>query len=66
MNRKPKKTIKIFNSEKDELHLGGKDSNVVLESFVTCNGRMRFYEELFKIDGRVLYFDTDLVIFISK
>jgi hypothetical protein len=27
---------------------------------------MSFYEELFKIDGRVLYFDTDSVIFISK
>jgi hypothetical protein len=56
----------IFNSEKYELHLGGKDSNVVLESFVTCYGRMRLYEELFKIDERVLYFDTDSVIFISK
>jgi hypothetical protein len=37
----------IFYSEKDELHLGGKDSKVVLGSFVTCWGRMRLYEELF-------------------
>ena len=34
----------IFYSEKDELHLGGKDSNVVLGSFVTCYGRMRLCE----------------------
>jgi hypothetical protein len=31
----------ISYSEKDELHLGGKDSNVVLGSFVTCYGRMK-------------------------
>jgi hypothetical protein len=35
--------------------LGSKDSNVVLELF----------EELFKIDERVLYFDTDSGVFIS-
>jgi hypothetical protein len=56
----------IFISEKDELHLGGKDSNVVLGSFVICHGQMRFYEELFKIDERILYFETDAIIFISK
>ncbi len=56
----------IFYSETEELHLGGKDSNVVLGSFVTCYGRMRLYEEMFKIDDRVLYFDTDSIIFISK
>ncbi len=27
---------------------------------------MRLYEELFKIDERVLYYDTDSIIFISK
>jgi hypothetical protein len=27
---------------------------------------MRLYEELFKIDERVLYFDTDSIIFISN
>ena len=56
----------LFYSEKEELHLGGKDSNVVLGAFVTCYGRMKLYEELFKIDKRVLYFDTDSIIFISK
>jgi hypothetical protein len=56
----------IFYSEKDVLHLGGKDSNVVLGSFVTCYGRMRLYEELFKIDEGVIYFDIDSIIFISK
>jgi hypothetical protein len=44
----------IFYSEKEEMHLGVKDSNVALGSFVTCYGRMRLYEELFKIDEKML------------
>jgi len=55
----------VFYSEKEELHLGGEDSNVVLGAFVTCYGRMKLYEELFKIGDRILYFDTDSIIFIS-
>ena len=53
----------VFYSEKEELHLGGKDSNVVLGAFVTCYGRMKLYEELFKIGDRIHYFDTDSIIF---
>ena len=56
----------IFYTDKEELHLGGKDSNVVLGAFVTCYGRMRLYQEMFKIDDRILYYDTDSIIFISK
>jgi hypothetical protein len=56
----------IFLSEREELHLGGKDSNVILGSFVTCYNRMRLFEELFKIDDRVLYFDIDSISLISK
>jgi hypothetical protein len=44
----------IFVSEREELHLGGKDSKVFLGSFVTCYGRRRLYEEIFKIDDRVI------------
>ena len=56
----------LFYSEKEDFHLGGKDSNVVLGAFVTCYGRMHLYEELFKIDEGILYFDADSIIFISK
>ncbi len=56
----------LFYSEREILHLGGKDSNVVLGSFVTCYGRMKLYEELFKNDDTVLYFDTGSIIFFSK
>jgi hypothetical protein len=56
----------IFYSEREELQLRGKDSNVVLGSFVTCYGRMKLYEGMFKIDDRVLYSYTDSIIFLSK
>jgi hypothetical protein len=56
----------IFYSEREKLHLRGKDSNVVLGSFVTCYVRMRLYVEIFKIDHRVLYFDTDSIISFQK
>ncbi len=44
----------------------GKDSNVVIGAFDTCYGRMRLYQELFKLEKRVLYFDTDSIKVISK
>ena len=56
----------LFYSEKQELHLRGKDNNVIIGAFVTCYGRMHLFNELFKLDERVLYFDTDSIIFISK
>ncbi len=58
--------IQIFYQDKQELHEGGRDTNVVLGAFVTCYGRMKLYEELQKLDDRVLYYDTDSIIFISK
>ena len=56
----------LFYSEKVQLHLGGKDSNIVLGAFVTCYGRLKLYEELSLIDDRVLYYDTDNIIFLMK
>ena len=56
----------IFYSEKEECHLGGRDSNVVIGAFVTAYGRMKLYSEMEKLNTRVLYFDTDSIIFVSK
>jgi hypothetical protein len=56
----------VFYSEKQESHDCGRDSNVVLGAFVTAYGRMHLYEELAKLNDRVLYFDTDSIIFISR
>ena len=40
--------------------------NVAIAAFVTCHARLKLYSELEKLNERVLYFDTDSVIFVSK
>ena len=53
----------LFYLGKEQLNLGGKDSNIVLGAFVTCYGRLKLYEESSLIDDRVLNDDTDDNIF---
>ena len=41
-------------------------TNVVLAAFVTCHARLVLYSELEKLNERVLYFDTDSIIFVTR
>ena len=41
-------------------------SNVALAAFTTCYGRLELYKYLKQLDKRVLYFDTDSIIFTSS
>lgn len=41
-------------------------TNVFIASFTTCWARLKLYEVLQMLGERVLYFDTDSVIFVSK
>ena len=41
-------------------------SNVVVGSFVTAQARLKLYGVLHQLDKRVLYFDTDSIIYIHK
>ena len=41
-------------------------SNVVIAAFTTAYGRLQLYEELDILQERVLYYDTDSVIYLSK
>ncbi|XP_031342123.1 uncharacterized protein LOC116170010 [Photinus pyralis] len=43
-----------------------KTTNVVLAAYTTANARLVLYEYLEKLGERVLYFDTDSVIFTQK
>jgi hypothetical protein len=38
-------------------------TNVALAAFVTAQGRLKLYEEIDKLEQRVLYFDTDSIIY---
>ena len=41
-------------------------TNVVIAAFTTAYARLKLYEVLDKLQDRVLYYDTDSVIFVSK
>ena len=41
-------------------------TNVFIASFTTCWARLKLYEVLQMLRERVLYFDTDSVMFVSR
>ena len=41
-------------------------SNVIITAFVTAQVRLKLYSVLLPLDKRVLYFDTDSVIYIHR
>ena len=45
---------------------GGVKTNVAVAAFVTVQARLDLYKELEKIDRRLLYFDTDSIIYVSR
>ena len=50
----------------DECISPSHSTNVVLAAYVTSHARLRLYSFLEQLQHRVLYFDTDSVIYISK
>ena len=61
-----KEVCHVSYKDKDFLHQGNKDANIVLGCFVTAYGRLKLYSEMKKIGNNLLYFDTDSLIFIEK
>ncbi len=53
----------IYYNDSQEMHWGSNQTNVVLAAFVTCHARLKLYSELQKLQKRVLYFDTDSIIY---
>ena len=39
--------------------------NIFVACFTTCHARLKLYEELERLDQRVVYFDTDSIIFLK-
>lgn len=56
--------IQVFFSNK--YNEGSIETNIPIASFVTCHARLKLYSELKKLSERVLYFDTDSIIYLSK
>ncbi len=54
-----------FYTKNDEMFSGSVITNVVIAAFVTCYARLKLFNLLTKLGERVLYFDTDSVIYVS-
>ena len=44
----------------------GRHTSVVHASFVTAYGRIKLYKEMAKLGDRLLYFDTDSIVYVSR
>ncbi|XP_070556487.1 uncharacterized protein [Ptychodera flava] len=58
--------VAVQHSLRDEFVEGAVNTNVVIAAFTTAYARLKLYDLLEAIGERVLYFDTDSVIFVSK
>jgi len=61
---KHKDVLQVYYTKNEEMELPAPNTNVVLASFVTAQGRLKLYSELQKLNDRILYIDT--IIFVSK
>ena len=58
--------LTVFYSDQTKFHDRSTEINVCIASFVTCHARLKLLSELNKLNERVLYFDTNSIIHISK
>ena len=61
-----KDVLTVYYSDNKEFHDKSNEINVCIAAFVTCHARLKLLTELNKLEERVLYFDTDSIIFRSK
>lgn len=61
-----KNILQVYFTKNEEMEQESNNTNVVLASFVTALGRLKLYSELEKLNKRVIYMDTDSIIFTSK
>ena len=58
--------LTVYYSENKNFHEESTQINVCIAAFVTCHARLKLLSELKKLQERVLYFDTDSIIYVSK
>ena len=56
-------TLYVSYIEKEEKNTSLTSTNLALAGFTTSNARLRLYKELYKLGERVLYCDTDSIIY---
>ena len=58
--------IEVHYENTDEFIEAKGKTNVVIAAFTTAHARLKLYSVLDQLDRRVLYFDTDSIIYVSK
>ena len=58
--------IEVHYENVDEFVEANGKTNIVVAAFTTAHARLKLYGVLEQLDRRVLYFDTDSVIYVSK
>ena len=58
--------IQVHFENVDEFVEADRKTNVVIAAFTTAHARVKLYGVLEQLNRRVLYFDTDSVIYVSK
>ena len=59
--------LAYVNYKKDDEFVDAQSNvNVVIASYVTCQARLRLYEDIERLQECVLYFDTDSLIFVTR
>lgn len=60
------KYLQVYFTHNDDLNRCNSKTNVVLASFVTAYGRIKLYEEMRKLDNRLIYVDTDCYFYWTE
>jgi hypothetical protein len=66
IDTKDENFAQVVYSVNENFLTGSLYSNVIIASFVTAQGRLKLFEEVNRLGRRVLYFDTDSIIFTSS
>ena len=59
-------TLHVSFNKNAAMHSGNNRSNVIIASSVTAQGRLKLFREMNKLGDRVLYCDTDSIIFNTR
>ncbi|KAJ8019081.1 hypothetical protein HOLleu_42562 [Holothuria leucospilota] len=58
--------MELICTDKEEYVDGGGNKNIFIAAYTTAQARLKLYSYLEQLDERVLYFDTDSIIYISR
>ena len=60
-------SVAVYSKVKgEESDPGSARTNCVLAAYTTANARLRLYNAMERLDRRVLYTDTDSIIYVHK